>query len=68
MVPPSRVIQGYMPGVLDQIIQEQIELVTYLNTHEEMARLINPKLFIILDDCVSQDVRAGRGLLYYDYY
>lgn len=45
--PEQYIFDGYSPGVLYNIIEEQKKLLNYLRTHPD--EVINPNIFIVLD-------------------
>ena len=53
-VPPRFVFDGYNRAVLAAIIEQQKQLIEYLGKHPDVV--INPNIFLVLDDCVTEDL------------
>jgi len=61
MVPEGKVFPTYMPGVLQAIISQQEQFLKDQENVPEQDRA-NPRVMIILDDCISQKLQNDEVL------
>lgn len=52
--PERYIFDGYSPAVLFWIIEQQKTLINFLRENPDIV--INPNIFIVLDDCVTEDL------------
>lgn len=45
-----------------QIKKNQENLITWMKKHPKEAETINPYFFIVMDDCISQDLHHAEQL------
>jgi hypothetical protein len=62
MVPEAKVFNGYSPGIMDQITESQKALIEWMQKHPDQAQDVNPYIFIVMDDCISQDLHHAEQL------
>jgi len=61
-VPGDKIFDGYSPGVMHQIIRNQVELVEWMMDHPDEGKLVNPYVVVVLEDCMSQDLHHMEQL------
>lgn len=61
-LPEAKIFDGYRPGVMAQIKKNQENLITWMKKHPKEAETINPYFFIVMDDCISQDLHHAEQL------
>lgn len=47
---------------MDKIRQNQENIVEWMHQHPEEAHKVNPNIFIVMDDCISQDLHHAEQL------
>lgn len=60
-VPEKFIIDGFIPGVLQAIVDEQKALVEWWH-HNKDTEDFNPYIFLIMDDVISQDLHHAPEL------
>lgn len=53
-VPSKYIFPGYYSAVLAQILHEQAKLIDYMRENPHVP--INPNIFLVFDDCVTEDL------------
>ena len=61
-VPEDKIFDGYSAGVMNQIKQNQIKIVTWMMKHPDEGKKINPYVVVVLEDCMSQDLHHMEQL------
>ncbi len=62
MLPEAKVFDGYRPGVMDVIQNNQKNLIKWMKAHPKEAKHVNPNFFVVMDDCISQDLHHAPQL------
>lgn len=61
-VPEKAIFDGYSPGIMEKIWNQQLKIVQWMDKHPDEAKNVNPYIFVVLEDCMSQDLAHTQQL------